>query len=450
MKRWIVRRSGPLRGTVRVPGDKSIGHRAILFAALAEGECVVRGLSGGLDNVATQDAFRAMGVAIEEEGPGTARIRGVGLDGLRMATKPLDCGNSGTSMRLLAGLLVGQRFGSRLVGDESLTRRPMGRVIEPLRARGGHIAGSSGKKEGELYPPISIAPLVEGEHLVGLEYEMPIASAQLKSALLLSGLYAGGITAIREPVLSRDHTERMMLALGVPLETFGPMVVLDPSGWRRGWDAFEWDVPGDPSSAAFFVAAASIVPGSEVVVENVGVNPTRTGFFDAVRPMGAGMSIVPKGDAAGGEPIATIEIEHRHVAGGRTGGELLVRMIDEVPAMAALAATARGKTEIRDAEELRVKESDRISAMAHVLSAFGGKCVELEDGMTIEGVDRLHGARVESRGDHRVAMSSALMGLVADGETIVDDVECVDTSFPGFAGLLRSLGADIEEKEVGA
>jgi 3-phosphoshikimate 1-carboxyvinyltransferase len=449
VKVFRVRRSGPLRGSVRVPGDKSIGHRALIFAALAEGDSRIRGLSGGLDNVSTADAFRAMGVAIEREGgESEARVKGVGLRGLRMARAAIDCGNSGTTMRMLAGLLAPQEFGTRLVGDASLTRRPMRRIVEPLRARGAHIAGSPGKTQDEIYPPISIAPQLPEEKLIGLEHELHVASAQVKSALLFSGLYARGLTALREPVLSRDHTERMMIALGVPVQTLGPMVVLDPSGWSGGWPGFDWEVPGDPSSAAFLLAAAHLVPKSEVQIENVCVNPTRTGFLDALRAMGAGTYVMPKGDAAGDEPVGDLLGERRPLTGGRTGGELLTRMIDEVPAFCAVAAMAKGRTEVRDAAELRVKESDRIATMCTVLRAFGVVCEELSDGMVIEGAKHLRGARVKSEGDHRIAMSAVLLGLVADGETVVEDVECVDTSFPGFASLLRGLGADIVEEEI--
>lgn len=449
MKRWRVRTAtSPLRGEVRVPGDKSIGHRALIFAALAEGACTVRGLSGGLDNHATAAALREMGVSIERDGD-TAHIGGVGLRGLRIPSGQLDCGNSGTTMRLLAGLLVAQHFGTRLVGDASLSRRPMKRLIEPLRARGGHIGGTVRLESQDLYPPLSVAPLLEGERLIGLEHEMSVASAQVKSALLISGLYARGLTAIREPVLSRDHTERMLSALGVPLERMGPMVVLDPSDWRGGWAPFSWDIPGDPSSAAFFVAAAHLVPRSQVTVKGVCVNPTRTGFFDVLRAMGSSAYLLPQGETAGGEPLADVIVDGSvSVAGARTGGELVTRMIDEVPAFAAMAAGARGRTEIRDAEELRVKESDRIATMTAVLRAFGVVCDELDDGMTIEGGARLHAAHVHSGGDHRIAMSAAVLALRAEGETIVDDVDCVDTSFPGFASLLRGLGADIVEEEV--
>ena len=460
MTAYRVRRRGPLRGRARVPGDKSIGHRGVLFGALGRGPSVLRGLATGEDNRATVEAMRAMGVGIElsddPDGGLLARIAGVGLRGLRMPAGVIDCGNSGTTMRLLAGLLSGQRFGTRLVGDASLTRRPMGRVVGPLRARGAHIQGCdpegrAARGEEQCYPPLSVAPLVEGEALLGLEYDMPVASAQVKSCLLLSGLYAGGPTALKEPVLSRDHTERMLVALGVPLQTMGPVVMFDPAdaGWSGGWDGFDWQVPGDISSAAFLLCAALMVEGSDVTIEGVGINPTRIGILDALRHMRV-QSLASRGlpEGAGGEPRADLRIgggEASRPRGALIGGELLVRMIDEVPVLAALAATAEGTTEIRDAQELRVKESDRIAAMHEVLTAFGCPCEELEDGMIVTGGQPLRGATVESRGDHRIAMSAALLGMVAEGETLVRDVQCVATSFPTFVSTLQALGADIEE-----
>lgn len=448
MRRFRVR--GPakaLRGAVRVPGDKSIGHRALMFASLAEGRSLIHGLSAGLDNRSTAELFRDLGVGVEL-GDGFARVDGVGLHGLTMSKRPLDCGNSGTTMRLCTGLLVGQRFGSTLIGDESLTRRPMRRIVEPLRARGAHVAGRGGEKPNEVYPPLSIAPLVEGEALGPLEYSSPIASAQVKSCLLLSGLYADGVTAIQEPVVSRDHTERMLGALGVPIQAVGPMVVLDPGGWDRRWPGFEWTVPGDISGAAFVFAAATMVPGSDVTVEGVGLNPTRTGILDALRAMRADLRFLPKGDAAGGEPCGDVQVVYRGLAATMTAGEMLTRMIDEVPAFCAIAATARGRSDVRDAQELRVKESDRVKTSAEVLEAFGVDCTELQDGLHVHGGARLEGAHVASQGDHRIAMMSAVLGLVAHGETIVDDVECVATSFPAFAETLASLGADIVEEDA--
>ncbi len=437
---------GPLSGRVRVPGDKSIGHRAILFAALARGRSAITGLSAGEDNMATRRAFAAMGVSFEDDGD-IVRVSGVGLRGLSMPQGVVDCGNSGTTMRLLCGALSGQRFGTRLCGDESLSGRPMARVIDPLRARGAFIGGSSRDDKEGVFAPISIAPLVQGEALRGIEYDMPIASAQVKSALLLSGLYANGPTVVREPVLSRDHTERMLVALGVPLSTAGSTVAFDPNDERfqGGWDPFAWTIPGDISSAAFVLAAALARPESDVVIEGVGVNPTRTGFLDLLRMMGVNAPRVPKGGAAGDEPMADLFLCSDHEARGTLiGGELLVRMIDEVPAACVVAAFAHGRTEIRDAAELRVKESDRIAAMHEVLTAFGVPNTELPDGLVIEGRAPLRPATVKSRGDHRIAMSAAVLALAAAGESVIEDVDCIATSFPDFVPLLRSLGADIQ------
>lgn len=445
MTRFRIRGGKPLRGSVRVPGDKSIGHRALIFASLAEGRSTIRGLSAGLDNRCTALLFREMGVSIEL-GEGLAIVEGVGLDGLRMPGGVLDCGNSGTTMRLVAGLLVGQRFGTRLTGDASLTRRPMRRIVHPLRARGGHIGGVNGEREEEIYPPLSVAPLAPGESLIALEYASPVASAQVKSSLLLSGLYADGLTAITEPTVSRDHTERMLGALGVPIQATGPMVLLDPSGWDRRWSGFEWSIPGDLSGAAFVMAGGLMVEGSDVTIENVGLNPTRTGIVDALRAMHADMELTPKGEAAGGEPIGDVRVRYGRLGAALTGGEMLTRMIDEVPAFCAVAATATGRSDVRDARELRVKESDRLEASAEVLRAFGVDHTELEDGMHIHGAERLEGAEVHSRGDHRIAMMAAVLGMAARGETVVSDVDCVATSFPGFADTMASLGADITEE----
>ncbi|HJL20348.1 MAG TPA: 3-phosphoshikimate 1-carboxyvinyltransferase [Sandaracinaceae bacterium LLY-WYZ-13_1] len=446
-RRYRIRAGRPLRGVIRVPGDKSIGHRSLIFASLAEGRSTVTGLSGGLDNLATAQVFRDMGVRIAIDGT-TAEIDGVGLDGLRMPSGDLDCGNSGTTMRLVAGILAGQRFGTRLVGDASLSRRPMRRIVEPLRARGAHVGGVSGPKEGEVYPPLSVAPLMDDETLIALEYSSPVASAQVKSCLLLSGLWARGLTAIAEPVVSRDHTERMMEALGVPVRVTGPMVLLDPSEWDRRWGGFEWEVPGDVSSAAFPLVAALMVPGSEVRLEGVGVNPTRTGLLDVLRTMRADLSFEPKGDRAGQEPVADLVVRHGGLSPAMTAGELLTRMIDEVPAFCAVATVAGGRSDVRDAQELRVKESDRLETSARVLKAFGADCTELQDGMHVHGGARLVGAEVDSGGDHRIAMMAAVLGMAAEGETVVRDVACVDTSFPGFAARMAALGADIVEEEA--
>lgn len=436
--------TGPLVGSVPVPSDKSIGHRAILFAALSTGPSRVRGLSFGEDNVATLRAFEAMGIETER-GDGEVTVRGRGLYGLRAPNAPLDCGNSGTTMRLLCGVLAAQRFDSELIGDASLSGRPMGRVANPLRQRGARIEGAPHpRKANDIVPPLRIGALPQGEMLGGLEYDSPVASAQIKSALLLSGLYAAGPTLLREPAVSRDHTERMLQAFGVPLQTVGSLVRLDPKGWNGQIEPFELDVPGDPSAAAFLLAAGLMVPSSRVTVRAVCTNPTRVGFLEAIRDMGAALVIEPQGDLFS-EPVA-----HLHVAGEGglrgtvLGGERVVRALDEIPIALALAACADGVTTLTDAEELRVKESDRLAVMAEVLRAFGVELEERPDGMIVRGRAQLRAAEIHSHGDHRIAMSAAILALVADGPSTIRDVECIATSFPRFVGTLRALGAQVE------
>lgn len=440
----------PLIGSVPVPSDKSIGHRALLFASLCEGDSHITGFSRGEDNVSTANAMRAMGVSIEDAGEGQKstgelRIRGRGLFALEEPKAPLDCGNSGTTMRLLAGILSAQRFASTLVGDASLTRRPMMRVAGPLRSRGAILDGTPHPtKAGDIVPPLRIGPLPEGVFLGPLEYDSPVASAQIKSALLLSGLYAHGGTYVREPSLSRDHTERMMHALGVPLRAVGTVVELEPANWDGKMPGFSIDIPGDVSAAAFLLVAAQTVEGSRVTVRRVGTNPTRTGILEIAQHMGAGLEVVPQGEEVG-EPIAEITAWHLPLHGVLVGGELIPRAIDEIPILCALAARAHGTTTIRDAEELRVKESDRIATMAGVLRAFGVTCEELPDGLVIEGrQDAFEPARIDSRGDHRIAMTAAILGLHARAPSTIDDCDCIGTSFPRFVGTLRALGARVD------
>ena len=458
MTDFVVRPArGPLRGVVRVPSDKSIGHRAVILAALAEGTSTLKRFSFGEDNVSTLRCFEAMGVAHEvidrdEIKGGVVRVHGAGLFGLKPPrdARPLDCGNSGTTMRLLSGLLSAQSFGSTLVGDESLSRRPMRRVLEPLRARGALCKGraiTTSKGKDDETAPIVIAPLLEGEELGEIEVSLPVASAQVKSALLLSGLYAHGHTIVQEPTLSRDHTERMLARAGVPLRAVGPVVHLDPAGWDGRIESFELEIPGDLSAAAFLVIAANVVAGSVVRVVDVGINPTRTGALDVLRAMRGGCEITPKGER-GGEPIATLDAEEADaLTATPIGGELVPRAIDEIPILCVAAACAKGTTVIRDAAELRVKESDRIAAMADVLRAFGVEARELPDGMEIVGRPSgpLKAATVDARSDHRIAMSAAILALRADGPSTVRGVENVATSFPTFTRTLRDLGADIEE-----
>lgn len=436
---------GSLHGSVPVPSDKSIGHRALLFASLCDGVSEIRGFSHGEDNVSTANAMRAMGAVVDEIDKGVLRVTGTGLFGLRAPERELDCGNSGTTMRLLTGLLSAQRFAATLVGDASLSRRPMKRVITPLRARGAVIEGKPHPtKEGEILPPLVVGPLPEGRYLDALEYQSPVSSAQVKSAILLSGLYAHGTTYFKEPTLSRDHTERMMHALGVPLRTVGTVVELDPAGWNGSMPAFSIDIPGDVSAAAFVLVAAQITPGSRVTVRGVGVNPTRTGLLDVARHMGAGLEIVPQGEQAG-EPIAEVTAWHQPLQGTLFAGELVPRAIDEVPIACALAARASGTTTIRDAEELRVKESDRIATMVAMMRALGVTCDELPDGLVIQGKSGpFEPLDVESRGDHRIAMTAAVLALSGRSPSRIRDCDCIATSFPRFVGTLRALGARID------
>lgn len=459
MKRWIVRaQSAPLKGAVRTQGDKSIGHRALIFGALAEGVSRVRGLSRGEDNACTRRAFERMGVRMEDGDDGALVIHGVGLDGLRAPDGPIDCGNSGTTMRLLAGLLAGQPFDSQLVGDPSLSRRPMGRVCKPLRSRGAKIDGVFIAEKNDECAPLTIRAMAKDLGLSELEYDSGVASAQVKSALLLSGLYASGATTISEPVLSRDHTERMLSAMGAPLQAMGSSLHFDPHGWDHRLRPLDFTVPSDPSSATFVLVAGALVAGSRVGARGVCINRTRTGAFDVLRDMGCAVLWSPKGDE-GGEPVADLFVSEKSGSlrmGARVGGELAVRSIDEVPALVAAAASVAQVSEFRDLRELRVKESDRIEAMARVLRAFGREVQVLDDGLIFEG-GALRPTWVESQGDHRIAMSAALMALVAHGEpaygavngaTVIEDVECVATSFPGFVTVLRALGADIVEEDL--
>ncbi|UQA59611.1 3-phosphoshikimate 1-carboxyvinyltransferase [Polyangium aurulentum] len=436
----------PLVGSVPVPGDKSIAHRAILLSGLASGKSRVLGGALGEDNRATLGALRAMGIESTEEESGALIIEGKGLYGLRAPTSPIDCGNSGTTIRLLSGVLVAQRFASVLIGDASLSRRPMERVAKPLRLRGGRIEGRiDPKRVGEITPPLQIGPLPQPNVLGPLEYDMPVASAQVKSAILLSGLYADGSTYVREPIVSRDHTERMLHALGVPVSTMASMIQLDGPAFSGELPAFSIEVPGDISSACFLIVAAQIVPQSRVTIRRVGVNPTRTGLAELVRDMGGQLGIEARGDEMS-EPVADLHAAASELRAGRLGGELVTRTIDEVPILCALAARAEGTTIIQDAAELRVKESDRIATMAGVLRAFGVECEERPDGLAIQGAPNrpLKAAVIESRDDHRIAMTAAILGLVADGPTRVREADCIATSFPRFVGTMRALGARIE------
>ena len=432
---------GPLTGTVTVPGDKSIGHRALLFSLLAQNPIRVLGLGDGADNGRSARAITALGARIAKDGDALV-ITGSGLDGMRAPAAPLDCGNSGTTIRLLCGLLAGQRFATTLVGDESLSKRPMRRVIEPLSQMGALIKGQG--TGADVTPPLVVGP-VSGP-LRALDYALPMASAQVKTAVLLAGLYADGATIVTEPGPSRDHSERMLTYLGAPLVARERSATIDTRGWNRKLAAAGFEVPGDPSSSAFLVAAALVAGAGEVRLPGICVNPTRTGFLDAIAAMGGEVAI-EDARSTGPEPVATLVVRGaaRELRATEIGGDLAVRSIDELPILGVLAARARGTTIVRNAEELRVKESDRIATTVAMLRAFGVACEAHADGFSVEGrPDRpLDPARVHAEGDHRIAMAAAVAGLVASGPSQIDDADNVATSYPGFAAALTVLGATI-------
>jgi 3-phosphoshikimate 1-carboxyvinyltransferase len=417
-----------LAGTVEVPGDKSVSHRAALLGALANGVTEVQGYLEGEDCLRTLTAIQMMGVEVTKKGPGHYRIAGVGLDGLVEPGDVVDCGNSGTTARLLIGLLAGQPFWTLLTGDDSLRRRPMKRVVEPLGRMGATIVGRA--DGGRL--PLAVRG---AERPRAISYDSPVASAQVKSAILLAGLRADGPVTVTEPAPSRDHSEVMLGAFGARVERGERRVTLHPGPLR----ATAVQVPGDISSAAFLLVAGAIVRDARLTVAGVGVNPTRTGLLDVLAAMGVTVSRTAVDGPAEGERIAALSIETAEPVGTAVGGTLIPRLIDEVPALAVLAAVARGSTEIRDAGELRVKESDRIAAVKRELGKMGVRIDERPDGMVIPGRQRFRGARVASGGDHRMAMALAVAGLVADGETVVEDVACVQTSFPTFVELVNTL-----------
>ena len=422
--------SKPLRGTLTVSGDKSISHRAVMFGSLATGTTEIEGFLAGEDCLSTIRCFRSMGVQIEQNGS-SVKVFGRGLRELTAPDGILDCGNSGTTTRLLSGVLAAQHFDSVLSGDASIQRRPMKRVITPLRAMGADITSVSGN---------DCAPLsVHGKQLYGIHFNSPIASAQVKSAVLLAGLYASGQTTVTEPALSRDHTERMLRSFGAKVLTGNfedrPSVTVTETQNLYGT---EISVPGDISSAAFFLVGASIVPGSEVVLRNVGINPTRDGVISALRAMGARIEVLEVRNEDS-EPAADLLVRYAPLHGTEIGGALIPRLIDELPVLAAAAAVAEGRTVIRDAAELKVKESNRIRTMAEGLSRLGAKVEETEDGLIIDGGAALHGGAVESYSDHRIAMSFAILSLVTDGEVKISDPDCVNISAPSFYEDLRSL-----------
>lgn len=432
MGQLTVTGSHPLRGDAGVPGDKSITHRALLLGALADGTSLVRGALLEGDCHATLDCVGAMGVSVSHtivDGHEAIALTGKGLRGLDPPANPLNCGRSGTTMRLLSGILAGQQFDSVLGGDEQLLRRPMGRIVTPLRLMGARIEDQAG------HAPLRIA----GGPLHGIDYELPVASAQVKSAILLAGLLADGVTTVRSPAVSRDHTERMLGAMGAEIAINGKVASITPVASLAPIDLI---VPGDISSAAFLLAAGVIVPGSNLVLRDVGLNPTRTGILDVLQSMGGDVAILSCHEM-GGEPAGDLRIRAGSLHGVEISGDLIPRLIDELPALAVVATQAEGVTVVRDAAELRVKETDRIEAMVTQLRRLGARVEGRPDGMVIEGPTRLTGAPVSGGGDHRIAMSLLVAGLVARGSTTVVGTEVIADSYPGFVTTLRQLGMEV-------
>ncbi|MES9026166.1 3-phosphoshikimate 1-carboxyvinyltransferase [Stenotrophomonas sp. BSUC-16] len=428
---WIARKGQPLQGSLTIPGDKSVSHRSVMFAALADGTSHIEGFLEGEDTRATARIFSQLGVRIETPSPSQRVVHGVGIDGLKAPDAPLDCGNAGTGMRLLAGLLAGQSFDCTLIGDESLSGRPMRRVTGPLSQMGARI-----DTQNDGTPPLHVHG---GQALHGIDFASPVASAQVKSAVLLAGLYAQGETCVTEPHPTRDYTERMLSAFGVDI-AFSPGKARLRGGQRlRATDIV---VPADFSSAAFYLVAASIIPGSELRLKQVGLNPRRTGLLHALRLMGADITEENPAEQ-GGEPVADLVVRYAPLKGARIPEELVPDMIDEFPALFVAAAAAEGQTVVTGAAELRVKESDRLAAMATGLRALGMQVDETEDGATLHGGVRLGSGTIESHGDHRIAMAFAIAGQISNGEVRINDIANVATSFPDFDGLARSAGFNL-------
>jgi 3-phosphoshikimate 1-carboxyvinyltransferase len=419
---------------VSVPGDKSISHRAVMLAAIADGPSRINGWLPAGDTLATLEAIRVLGPAVEMEPLSSQAwnliIYGRGMTGLQAPAGPLNCHNAGTCMRLMAGLLAGQPFATTLDGSEQLRRRPMGRITQPLRLMGADITDHDGRA------PLQIRPA----QLTGIDYHLPVASAQVKSALLLAGLYARGTTRITEPGPTRDHTERMLRAMGVPVETSGRQISLAPA--EKPLEPLDLHVPGDFSSAAFLIVAAMIVPQAEITLTATGINDTRTGLLDVLSGMG-GQVRLDRRSQTGGEPVVDLTASFSELHGIEVGGETVVRTIDEIPIWAVAATQAAGQSTIQDAAELRVKEVDRISLLAAELRKMGGQISEQPDGFTVTGPTRLAGAAVDSHGDHRLGMALAVAGLAAVGPTGILNAGCIADSFPGFVPTMQLLGADM-------
>ncbi|QUH24833.1 3-phosphoshikimate 1-carboxyvinyltransferase [Serpentinicella alkaliphila] len=425
MKVLITSKVSKIQGKIKVPGDKSISHRAIMLASISEGKSVIDGFLFGEDCLSTVSCFRKLGISININ-EGQIEVEGKGLYGLSEPEDILDAGNSGTTMRLMTGILAGQSFLSIITGDDSLRKRPMERIALPLRKMGASI---NGRKGGKLAPVV-----IEGKNLEGIEYILPVSSAQIKSAVLLAGLYADGETTVEEDVQSRDHTEKMLEFFGAKITKDNNRVTVSPSVLK----AQNITVPGDISSAAFFMAAAAAIPGSYLIIEGVGINQTRSGIIDVLTEMGAKIQ-VENIKHSGGEEIGDIHIEGVNLKGVNISKAIIPRLIDEIPVLAVIAAKAEGITRITGAEELKVKETNRISTMVSEMKKVGIEVNELPDGMEIIGGSKINGGTVESHGDHRVAMAMAICGLLADEPIKILGNECIDISFPDFENILKSV-----------
>ncbi len=435
-------KKGPLKGSLSIPGDKSISHRAVMFGAIAEGVTEVTNFLQGEDCLSTIRCFRQLGISISNDSSGDmVTVTGKGLHGLSKPSGILDVGNSGTTMRLLSGILCGQSFASSLTGDASIRRRPMDRIMTPLRQMGADIISEPGNGCAPLLinHQAAASGLLhdKGKNrcLAGTHYISPVASAQVKSCILLAGLYANGETSVTEPYPSRNHTELMLSEFGAAVKSSGNTAAILPEPRLTGRQI---NVPGDISSAAYFIAAALIVPNSEVLIKNVGINPTRDGILTVCRQMGADITLQNIVDH-GGEPVADLLVRHSELRGTEIGGSIIPALIDEIPVLAVLACFAKGRTVIKDASELKVKESNRIDVMVNNLSEMGADICATEDGMIINGGMPLHGAVIESKSDHRIAMSFAIAGLMSEGEVIIRNPECVEISYPGFYSDLMGL-----------
>ena len=420
------RKSGSLKGEIQVPGDKSISHRAVMLGSLAKGTTRITGFLQGADCLSTISCFEKMGVSIENT-VDTVLVHGRGMRGLEKPEGVLDCGNSGTTMRLISGILSAQDFDVTLTGDASIQKRPMKRIMDPLSRMGASIKSLPGNGCAPLY--------IQGRPLTGIHYASPVASAQVKSSVLLAGLYADGETAVTEPSLSRDHTERMLGLFGADIASEGTTARITPA---RELFAADIQVPGDISSAAYFIAAGLIVPGSQILIKNVGINPTRAGILEVCRKMGGDIRMLNRNEGRG-EPTADLLVIHSSLKGTVIEGDIIPTLIDELPVIAAMACFAEGETIIRDASELKVKESNRIAVMAQNLTAMGAQVRETEDGLRILGGRPLHGAVIDSHDDHRIAMTFAVAALCSQGETKIQGRECVNISYPAFYKDLGSL-----------